>query len=137
MSAGLTFSDLASFGDWCESTAAALREMDLREPLAEIESRMVQRTRENFEGCHAPDGTPWEPLKDGSGRPPLEGLAGAIESAVTDTGVSVWIEDEKAGWHQNGTRTIPARPMVGITPAQQVEYCDIIAVGVAKKLAGG
>ncbi len=133
MAAGRTLS-FEEFADQLGDALAAVP--DLREPLREIEQRMVEATQQNFAGCHAPDGTPWPPLADGSGRPPLESLAQCIQSAVTDAGVSVWIEHEAAPYHQYGTsRGIPARPMVGVTPGQAEEYGRILGGAILKKLA--
>lgn len=74
---------------------------------AEVE-RLVARC---FAAQAGPDGTPWPPRADGSGRPLLLGIAGAVE-VYAEAG-AVYVDEPgkpHADYQKRGTRTIPARP---------------------------
>lgn len=80
-----------------------------------------------FDTSTAPDGTPWRPLKYREGRPLLlthrlksEAQYAAKEMQITPRGLI--IEQSQPFYykfHQLGTRTIPARPWLGLSDVAQ------------------
>ncbi len=71
-----------------------------------------------FETSTAPDGSPWAPLKARDGRPLRD--TGRLMSSVTSAravkktprGFRLGTNVAYAGYHQEGTRTAPARPFL-------------------------
>ena len=64
-----------------------------------------------------PEGAPWKPLKDASGRKPLVrtgALRDSIRAEVADRELTVGSALPYAAIHQRGGRAIPARPFLVI-----------------------
>ena len=58
--------DLAQLASWASRQGAALSRLDYKPFLKRASLQLVSETKSNFAGQHAPDGTPWAPLKFGS-----------------------------------------------------------------------
>jgi phage virion morphogenesis protein len=71
--------------------------------------------RQHFERGAGPDGTPWAPLKRRRGRPLVKTglLLASVGATAGPQGLVLSASAPYAGYHQSGTRTIPARPFVG------------------------
>jgi phage virion morphogenesis protein len=107
-------------------------------------------TKRNFTGSHDPDGSPWPPLKNPSRRrggrsaKPLvdRGLLMASVSAqgggsvrdVTPRSLEFGTNVSYAGYHQFGTRTIPARRFLGITDAMAKRIEELVADDVVRQM---
>jgi len=136
--------NLDEFADYCQDLANRLgADIDLSEPMREVEQLLVEQTRDNIENCHAPDGTPWPDLAEstikeegGQDRKPLQGMLDYVESSSDAQGVAVGISHPSSVYHQEGTRTIPARPMVGVTDRDADKVAEIIADHIRKVLDG-
>lgn len=113
-----TINDLARF---LNRKAAGLSDMDLSKPLRKIERLIAQHTDACFVGQRTPDGVPWEPRKDGTGKKLLKGK-GVLRKSVTRLGdenhiggvtrnsLSFGSKLEVAGVHNLGaTVLVPAR----------------------------
>lgn len=106
--------DLSSLREKLE--AMALRAQHIRPALEAAAPALVESQRAHFDrgGVGAES---WEPLKDGSGRKPLEGsgqLRDSIHAVVSDHGIEVRSNLPYAAAHQFGTKTMPARPFLVI-----------------------
>ena len=101
-------------------------------PALKVASVMIgAAAKENFARGHAPDGTPWAPLKrprsgsKGGDRPLRDtGLLMASVSGgsghVEEVSAFALLAGTRVGYgqyHQHGTRTVPARPFLGFGPA--------------------
>lgn len=96
--------------------AMALRAQNLRPALEAAAPALVESQRAHFDRGGVGTGS-WEPLKDGSGRKPLEGsgkLRDSIHAVVSDHGIEVRSNLPYTAAHQHGTGTIPARPFLVI-----------------------
>lgn len=88
--------------------AAALdaRLADLTPLYADLGELLTASTKDRFRVGTAPDGTPWVPLADGSGRTPLT-LTGVMSQQIGYGSGSDYVElfmtAKQAPWHQFGT----------------------------------
>lgn len=137
MSAVLSL-DLQQIHHWLDAQARAAARPDISKPLKVIRVLVIAEQKEHFARGEAPDGTPWLPLKRPRRRPrdrrksrragtdkPLRdtGLLMASVSArgvntidvMTATGLEFGSSLNYAGFHQHGTRHIPARPFLGLS----------------------
>ncbi len=140
MSAALTLS-LADLPKELRQIAARLGTIDLRHALRTVALYLASQARKAFDQQASPDGVPWAKFK----RPPSVKRGGPSSKLLRDTGILMGsltgqaggghVEEITAGslrWgtnvtgesgfpygaaHQFGTRTIPARPFLGVTPA--------------------
>lgn len=67
-----------------------------------------------FDEAHAPSGASWAPLKDGAGRP-LDDTGALRRSVRLETkrlGFRLTSDTPYGAYHQEGTRTVPARPFL-------------------------
>ena len=75
---------------------------------------------EQFDRRAAPDGTPWAPRKQPTGRWPLLEKTGRMRRryhvTATTTGVKVENSQDYAGYHQTGTPRMVARPALPSGP---------------------
>jgi len=82
------------------------RMSDLSPLMADIGELLLESTRQRFRSGQAPDGTPWIPLRDGSGRTPLI-LTGTMRDQIFPASGSDFVEisasAKQAAWHQFGT----------------------------------
>jgi len=126
---------LSGLAEWLDATGRTFERADFGEPLAICAQIGKQSVLDNFANCCAPDGTPWAPLKrprkDGSDIPLQDtgimraastGGAGYSEE-ITETELVTSNNLDRALWHQEGTKTIPARPFMGWR-ADDVEKCQ-------------
>jgi phage virion morphogenesis protein len=115
---------------------------------------LASMSKRNFAGSHEPDGAPWPPLKNPSRRPggrsarPLvdkgilmasvsaSGGGGAVRD-VTTRSLEFGTNVSYAGFHQYGTRTIPARRFLGITEAMAKRIEELIADDVVRQMGFG
>lgn len=84
-----------------------------------------------FETGTAPDGSPWAPLKSRDGQP-LRDTGRLMNSVATEravkktkTGFRIGTNVSYAGFHQEGTRTAPARPFLpgeSLSPAWEQAF---------------
>jgi phage virion morphogenesis protein len=132
----LTLDDLAQ---WCGTSAHALAHCDFTAAWPVVTQILVSYTQQCFDAGRAPDGNLWAPLKrprkDGSSTPLrdkdilMASVTGGAGSQVSQSpqlliwGSGVWY----AGFHQYGTRTIPARPFVGVSQEAAADIGQVLA----------
>lgn len=82
------------------------RAQDLSGLMLDIGETLTESTQDRFKSGIAPDGTPWLPLKDGSGRKPLLDT-GRMRDDISPSSGPDWVEiragAKQAVWHQTGT----------------------------------
>lgn len=81
--------------------------------MADIGERLLESTRERFDRGVAPDGTPWVPLRDGSGRTPLNLTRTMRDQIFPASGrdyVEIAATAKQARWHQLGTDPYTIEP---------------------------
>lgn len=92
------------------------RGTDLSGLMADIGELLRDSTKARFASGTAPDGTPWAPLADGSGRTPLL-KTGRLRDDISPTSGSDFVEitagAKQARWHQEGTDPYVIRPVKG------------------------
>lgn len=75
--------------------------------MADIGEVLTESTQKRFDAGMGPDGTPWVPLADGSGRTPLND-SGRTRGGIFPTSGDDWVEisadSRQARWHQEGTK---------------------------------
>jgi phage gpG-like protein len=89
------------------------RGSDLTGLMADIRELLIESTQHRFDAGVAPDGTPWAPLKDGSGRTPLNLTRRMRDDISGDSGanfVEIASGAKQARWHQEGTQPYTIRP---------------------------
>lgn len=96
----------------------ASRGQDLTPVLKEIGDDEVTRTLLRFEHGKAPDGTPWKGLQSREGQTLVD--TGTLRSSITkqllgSSTLLIYTDVNYAGFHQFGTRHIPARPFLGVS----------------------
>jgi len=110
--------------------AAEIERLNFRQPLEVSKLLIIGATRQNFARGQTPEGVTWRPLKRprrrSKGRDlPLRDTGILMASAtggarrverITNTELVTGTNVEYAGFHQVGTRHIPARPFLGFTP---------------------
>ena len=97
--------------------------------------------QQGFRNSTAPDGSPWAPLKRRHGKPLRN--TGRLGSSFTvnsvPAGFRVGTNVSYAGFHQAGTKTIPARPMLPTTGLPEAWTTALLEAGrmvLASELAG-
>lgn len=92
------------------------RGRDLTELMLDIGEELKDSTQGRFKTGTAPDGTPWLPLRDGSGRRPLLDTGGMRDDISPEVGPD-WVEiragAKQARWHQEGTDPYVILPKKG------------------------
>jgi phage gpG-like protein len=123
--------DPSRFAEWCEARGRQLASLDFGPPLRRSAIILVSYARQSFDGAHDPDGRPWAPLqrprrRGRSGEKPLRDTGLLMASLTAGSGAAGHVERlsphelvwgtniEYAGFHQDGTRHVPARPFLGI-----------------------
>jgi phage virion morphogenesis protein len=125
--------DLSGFG--AALAAAVALPVDYGPLLRKVAIVLRSDVLRCFDESRSPDGTPWAPLKPqtvrrrrggGGGAKPLRdtgilmlsataaGARGHVER-LTATSLVFGSNLNRAQWHQGGTKTIPARPFVGLS----------------------
>lgn len=139
----LTVNDLAAK---FAHTAELLGHYDPRPILDGIREKLVDSVQSNFAGVHAPDGTPWKPILDPSHRPLVQSgdlMLAAVEaawhSAAPDGGIAIdlGLLPSYGILQQDGTRTIPARPFIGIPDSVIAAAEDALVEDVLQKMLPG
>lgn len=116
---------------------------DMSPLMADIGELLTQSTKHRFATSTGPDGTPWAPLKDGSGRKPLV-LTGTMRDQIFPTSgpdfVEIGASVKQAPWHQFGVDPfqietknfgfvdhpgIPARPFLGVSADDDAEIIKL------------
>ncbi len=151
---------LADLPAYLEARSKRLQTADFTAPLKVARQLLVSATKMNFALGQSPDGIPWAPLKkprqrkrdkskkrkDRSADLPLRdtGLlmasvtgsgAGSIDEISGNTlrwGTSVFY----APFHQFGTRHIPRRPFMGMTPELKARIDSVLKKFIAKLISG-
>lgn len=87
--------------------------------MRDIGEALTESTQARFKTSTSPDGIPWLPLRDGSGRRPLLDT-GAMRDNISPTSGPDWVEiragAKQAPWHQQGSAPyLPARPFMGLS----------------------
>lgn len=92
---------------------AARRTEDLSPVMLDIGELLLESTRARFASSVAPDGTPWLPLRDGSGRRPLL-LTGTMSRQIFPSSGRNFVElsatQRQARYHQFGTAPYTIEP---------------------------
>lgn len=150
--------DLSPLREFAKRLGHDIDRFDYTKPLAVCKNLLVTATKECFHGSHDPEGHKWKPLKHPrrkkGGR---KYTAVAAQAPLIDTG-TLWrsvgagsgsvdvtgrfhfeygTNVKYAAFQNDGTRTIPARPFLGITDKQADQFADVIANAVVRQLAGG
>lgn len=89
------------------------RGQDLSPLMADIGEGLTERIQKRFAAGIAPDGTPWEPLADDSGRTPLVDSGRMRDDISPNPGadfVEIRAGAKQARWHQEGTDPYKIRP---------------------------
>ncbi len=158
---------LADFAALAARRAEDLARLDFTRPLRTIAVLVAGDTRLNFTGQHAPDGSPWLPLRrprtlPASTRRRIQARrrrTGERDQILRDTDVLMasvtssgaprhigtvsphrltWGTNlEYAGFLQDGTRFMPARPFLGMSSRLQAQVNQVLAEFVAGHLGGG
>lgn len=110
---------LRSFGNGFDVIAAKLQRLADKgeDRIAERGAEAAQkRLDEQFARTEEPSGLRWKPKKRPNGKPTLEesgdmkGSAKAVPGPNGD--ILLYVSDEKAAWHQEGTEKMIARKML-------------------------
>lgn len=117
--------DFAKLREWQDKTKDSSKL--LRTLTKNVGETLVSLVRDGFEGEHDPYGSPWEALKERSGR--ILQDTGRLrnswhQSGATNDSVTVSASADYAGYHQNGTSKMPARPMVPREGALPPKWAD-------------
>lgn len=111
--------------EYTDAVARRLRDMSpLTRVLAEDVKTLID---DSFAQSRSPDGSPWEALKpstvkrrrQGSSTPLVDTgtLRGSVSARGTTTGVMFGAGASYAPFHQFGTRRVPSRPFLPVTPS--------------------
>ena len=142
---------LEDFARRLGANAQALGRISFRVPLAVCAYLIQNDTRERFKKGVDPDGNRWKPLKRtprvpkgrskdqplwATGRLVASTAANAPDHVqdVNDTALVYGSSVKYAGYHQDGTRTIPARPFLGVGPALLEQCAGVVAKYVEEEL---
>lgn len=89
------------------------RGTDLSPLMRDIGEVLTESAQKRFSTGLAPDGTPWVPLADNSGRTPLLDT-GRMRDDISPSSGPDWVEiragAKQARWHQEGTDPYKIRP---------------------------
>lgn len=146
--------DLADLGAYLSGLGKAAESVDFTQPLTQIVSIINTETRSNFDGQHAPDGTPWAPLKTPQFRTlPFSGrkvqrpilvktaalMLGATggkgyHATITPRGLEISIGVPYGIFHQLGTRHMVARPFAGLNDSIMNQATALLGEWYAKAI---
>jgi phage gpG-like protein len=106
--------------------------------LGRVEGVLAREYLICFDGSRDPSGVPWTPLRGRRGKPLVR--SGALRSSGRarrgPRGVAYGSDSPYAGYQNFGTRTIPARPFVGVSEAVADEIAGLAADWLAANLGG-
>ena len=129
------------------------RSDDLTSLNKDIGEILLESTQKRFETGLDPEGIPWVPLADGSGRTPLTDTGRMRHDIFPSHGkdfVEISVPAKQARWHQEGVEPydvtrggktykhpgLPARPFIGLSAADEelignlaVAWLDLDALG--------
>ncbi len=142
---------LEDFARRLGTNAEALARVSFKVPLTVCAILITNDTRERFKRGVDPDGNSWKPLKKparvpkGKGRTQPLWATGRLAASTGAGGVGhvqqvgdnalVFGTSVKYGaYHQDGTRTIPARPFLGIGDALMWQLAGVIGKYVEEEL---
>ncbi len=126
---------------------------DNSDSLAAVADDLRQMMAEQFATEGAAGGTPWAPLatstlrKSRRTRSGILNLTGALLGSLTDPGAPGHVEQidsaqllfgsglPYAGFHQTGTRRMPARPIVVLTGDATARWLEIVRNSIEGKVA--
>ena len=134
--------------------AARLAEIDFRPALAVCSYLIQNDTRERFRRAEDPDGNRWKPLKHkprvpkgrgvdqplwATGRLVASTAAGAVGhvESIGRASLTIGTNVGYAGYHQDGTRHIPARPFLGVGRDLGDKIEDVLVKFVEDELIKG
>lgn len=144
--------DLAQLAAFLNRKADGIAHLDFTAPLKVCAVLIKADVKDNFQGSHTPDGTPWPPLKrprrgkrhKGSTPKPLldTGLLQASISAsgadhieeVTSDALVVGSSLHYAMYQDQGTRTIPSRQFAGFSDHVIDQIEDVLLDYLEKNL---
>ena len=140
--------DTAGLADLFARMAENMRSLDLRPVREAARTAVTDTAKDCFGRQMSPSGNPWPPRKDVRDRKPLLDDTGRLKAAATGQGAGLSFTVDGRGFrarldvpygkhHQDGTRTIPARPFLGVGPLQLVAFQEALATHIANHLLGG
>ena len=89
------------------------RAQDLTPLMRDIGEVLVESTQRRFAAGVSPEGIPWQPLADGSGRTPLTVTGTLRDQIAPEAGpdfVEITASAKQARWHQEGTDPYAIKP---------------------------
>lgn len=145
----MTFEQLSAY---LQGLGERLQSISFRRPLQTVALYLASQARRCFDESRAPDGSPWAPLvapsarRGGASAKPLRDT-GLLMASLTGQGAGhvEQISDVAILWgtnvaygshHQYGTRRIPARPFLGLTPSMESRISLIVTDYVERLLKG-
>ncbi len=152
--------NLADLPAWLKAKSKGLQTANFSVPLKVIRQLLISATKMNFALGQSPDGVPWAPLKRPRSRPrdKRKGRkAGSVDLPLRDSNTLMnsltangpGSVDEISGntlrwgtsvfyapFHQYGTRYIPRRQFLGMTPELQARIDSVLKKFIAKLIAG-
>jgi phage virion morphogenesis protein len=142
------FADTLTIDQFGERLAGLESRINYKPILEQIRLVLIAATKENFRGAHAPDGKPWEKLKPSTIRSRRKGrragtpeplldtgiLIGSLTASFGTTSVEYGTNVNYAAYQQQGTRTIPPRPFLGITDPMEETIEQIVADQIEKQI---
>jgi phage gpG-like protein len=130
------------FNRWCQEQGGKLAQLDLSPVMRQGAVLVVADLKGRYDRSVSPDGVPWAPLKRprrrsaGADKPLLD--TGQLRAAVTAVAVPGGIVASNAvgvaGFHQEGTRHMVARPNVGFSGEFLADFQELLADYVAEHL---
>jgi phage gpG-like protein len=126
---------------------------DNSDALAAVADDLRQMIAEQFATEGAAGGTPWAPLatstlrKSRRARSGILNLTGALLGSLTDPGAPGHVEQTDsgqllfgstlpyAGFHQTGTRRMPARPIIVLSGDATARWLEIVRNSIEEKVA--
>ena len=137
--------------DLSGALAPLVGRLDFRIPLRTVALYLNSQARKCFDEQRSPDGKPWARFKrkpsarrggpsakllrnTGILMASLTGQAGGHVEVLTATSLTWGSNVPYAGYHQHGTKHIPARPFLGITDQMRGRIEQIVAEYVKRAL---
>lgn len=142
---------LDQLGRYFAGLDGELRKLDFTPAWKIVRVLVSSETKLNFARGQTPDGTPWAPLKrpskrrGGKSAKPLRdkgllmaSVSGAGAGHVEETSKTAFVFGtnlDYADFHQSGTRRIPRREFLGLTPKMIERIAGMVADVAVKQLA--
>jgi phage gpG-like protein len=132
------------FNRWCQEQGGKLARLDLSPVMRQGALLVVADLKSRYDRSVSPEGVPWAPLRRprrrsaGADKPLLD--TGQMRAAVTATAVLGGIVASNAvgyaGFHQEGTRRMVARPNMGFSGEFLADFQELLADYLAENLLG-